>query len=137
MLLVGVVMTTTNIFLPNGSFSIPQFFNNSCYFVLAVFSVLGLCVICLNMVSVINNQLLIINYKNTQYILIYKAYGLGYLPLQLIISERSNESIQKEYKNSEAQIREKLVYLQEKKKRKGELSSKEQMKLDSFLAQEK
>lgn len=114
MLSVGVVLTTNNIFKDNGVFSIPDFVNNSVYFVLSVFSVIGLCVICL-----------------------YMAYGLGYLPLQLIISERSNESIQKEYKNNEAQIREKLAYLKEKLKRKGELSAKEQLNYETLQAKEK
>lgn len=111
---VGVILITSNIFKENGVFSIPDFIKNSMYFVLAVFSVIGLCIICL-----------------------YLAYGLGYLPIQLIISEKSNESMKKECKNNEAVIREKLAYLKEKMKRKGELNASEQLKYETLSAKEK
>lgn len=122
MFTVGIVMTTSNIFKENGVFSIPDYLYNGSYFILSCFSVLGMSLICLSMVSFFFN---------------IKAYGLGYMPLQLIITEKSNESIQKEYKNSEAQIRDRRAYLEEKLKRKGELSHREQLKLETLHAKEK
>lgn len=67
----------------------------------------------------------------------YAAYGIGYLPFQLVTCNKSHESKRKEFEDSESVIKEKIEFLQGKLRRKGNLSSSEQAKLDLLLEREK
>lgn len=67
----------------------------------------------------------------------YGAFGIGYLPFQLITCHKSHESKKKEFEDSESVIKEKIEFLQGKLRRKGNLNSSDQAKLDLLLEREK